>query len=284
MKIRTWLTERLGIRYPIVQGAFHKFGTSTIAGPVSAAGGLGIITAHCFDSPQKLVEDIRKVRKLTGNPLGVNFTIIPGRTGSCDDFQSRVEAALAEKVEVIFTSAYDGSPIGQRVKAAGGVWIHKCATLKHAVSTAKKGADAVVIVGLEGTGFKNPVQNTTLVSITALRRRIGIPLIAAGGIGDGRGLASALAMGACGVYLGTAFMATRECRIPDKWKQAITNQDIADPDYHRRIYHLQGRDSVVHSMASGVLDSIPTVAGRLTGIMTEAGEVIQEMSACLETD
>jgi NAD(P)H-dependent flavin oxidoreductase YrpB (nitropropane dioxygenase family) len=90
MQIKTWLTERLGIRYPIIQGAFHKFGTSALAGPVSAAGGLGIITAHCFDTPEKLIEDIRKVRTMTPNPVGVNFTIIPGKLGSCEDYASRM--------------------------------------------------------------------------------------------------------------------------------------------------------------------------------------------------
>lgn len=281
MRIQTWLTERLGVRYPIVQGAFHSFGTSEIAGPVCAAGGLGIITAHCFDTPEALRADIRKVRAMTGNPLGVNFTVFPGRPDIYEAYQSRVEAALDEHVEAIFTSAYDGSPIGRRVQEAGTVWIHKCATMKHALSTAAKGADAIVIVGLEGTGFKNPEQNTTLINITALRRRISIPLIAAGGIGDGRGLAAALAMGACGVYLGTAFMATTECRIPDKWKHAIAAQDISDPGYHRKIFHMQSRDSVVHSMASGTLDSIPTAAGRISSIMNEASEIIQELGARL---
>lgn len=281
MRIQTWLTERLGVRYPIVQGAFHSFGTSDIAGPVCAAGGLGIITAHCFDTPEALRADIRKVRAMTGSPLGVNFTVFPGRTGIYEAYRSRVEAALDEHVEVIFTSAYDGSPIGRQVQKAGTVWIHKCATIKHALSTAAKGADAIVIVGLEGTGFKNPEQNTTLINITALRRRISTPLIAAGGIGDGRGLAAALAMGACGVYLGTAFMATTECCIPDKWKRAIAAQDITDAGYHRKIFHMQSRDSVVHSMASGTLDSIPTVADRISSIMNEASEIIQELGARL---
>ncbi len=278
MRIQTWLTDRLSIRYPVIQGAFHKFGTAKIAGPVSAAGGLGIITAHCFDTPEKLRSDIQKVRETTGNPFGVNFTIMPGKTGSCEDFESRLEAALSEGVNVIFTSAHDGSPIGRRVKQAGKIWIHKCATLKHAISTAKKGADAIVIVGLEGTGFKSPVQNTTLLNITALRRLIDTPLIAAGGIGDGYGVAAALAMGACGVYLGTAFMATQECRISAKWKEAIAGQDITDPEYHRKIFHLEGRDRLIHSMASGVLDTVPAVSDRLNGIMTDTCEIIRGLN------
>lgn len=282
MKIKTWLTDRLGIRFPIIQGAFHKFGTSELAGPVSAAGGLGIITGHCFDSPEKLCEEIRKIRAMTDNPFGVNFTIIPKKLGSCEDYKGRVDAALSAGVKVIFTSAYDGSPIGRMVKQSGGIWIHKCATIKHAISTAEKGADAIVIVGLEGTGFKSPMQNTTLINITALRRMTDTPIIAAGGIGDGYGLASALAMGACGVYLGTAFMATQQCPISVKWKKLIANQDITDPDYHRKIFHLEGLDTAPHSMASGVIESVPSIADRLTEMAAEASEVIRRLNTCID--
>jgi NAD(P)H-dependent flavin oxidoreductase YrpB (nitropropane dioxygenase family) len=211
--------------------------------------------------------------------LGIRYPIIPGKLGSCEDYASRVEAALSEKVEVIFTSAHDGSPIGQRVKEAGCLWIHKCAMIKHAVAIAKRGADAVVVVGLEGAGFKGQTQNTTLVNMTALRRMIDTPLIAAGGIGDGRGLASSLAMGACGVYLGTAFMATKECGISEKWKQTIASQDVSDPDYHSRLMSALGKESILHSMASGMIDTIPTVADRLEGIMDEACEVIRNLNA-----
>jgi len=279
MKLRTWLTERLGIRYPIVQGAFHRFGTSEIAGPVSAAGGLGMITAHNFPSPEELRVDIRRARAMTANPIAVNFTVMPATAGKatkagrpCDNWHPWLEATLDEGIRAIFTSAYDGSPIGQRAKEAGAVWVHKCATIRHAVSASKKGADAIVIVGIEGGGFKNPNQNTTFVNITALRRVIPLPLIAAGGIGDGRGVAAAIAMGACGVYMGTAFMATKECPISNRWKQVIRDQDITDPKYHGRVLNLGGGEQIIHSMASGVIDRVKTVREFIDDMILEMNE------------
>ena len=279
MAFHTALTELTGVRYPIIQGAFAGFGKSDLAGPVSKAGALGIITAHCFKDPESLRADIRRAQDLTANPLAVNFSILPRLDLTCENYLPRVEAALAEGIKIIFTSAYDGSPIGKMVQQAGAVWIHKCATLRHALSTARKGADAIVIVGLEGTGYKSPEQNTTLINITALRRRTPTPLIAAGGIGDGRGLAAALAMGACGVYLGTAFMATQECRIPVGLKRKILEQDIMDKDYHDKILVPGAHDRGLHSMACAVLDSIPTAAELIERLVAEAEQAIAELSA-----
>lgn len=283
MALQTWFTKRVGTRHPIIQGAFHRFGDSRLAGPVSAAGGLGVITAHNFPTPDALRADLRRAREATGNPIGVNFTIAPGgtpaREGRPRDAQAYapwLEATLDEGVEVVFTSAYDGSPVGRRAKEGNAVWIHKCATLKHAVSAARKGADAIVIVGIEGSGFKSPNQHTTLSNITILRRLVSTPVIAAGGIGDGRGLAAALTMGACGVYLGTAFMTTRECPIAEKWKRAIVEQDVTDPNYIRKLLHSGGKDRVLHSTAAGAIEEIRTVPDFVEALVRDAEQVLGE--------
>jgi len=290
MKLNTWLTSTLGIQYPVIQGAFERFGTSALAGPVSAAGGLGIITAHNFADAQALRDDIRRAKDMTDNTIGVNFSVLPddrskfpaskhipkGAT-NCEGYYPRLEVALDEGVQAIFTAGYDGSRLGHRAQQAGAVWIHKAVALRHAVSTAHKGADALVITGLEAAGFKNPQQNTTLINITALRRMVSTPLIAAGGIGDGYGLAAALAMGACGVYMGTAFMATRECPISAKWKQLIVDQDITDPEYHRKVLSLGSQALLIPSMASAVINQSTTVAEFMTFLMQEADQAIQAL-------
>ena len=146
--------------------------------------------------------------------------------------------------------------------------------IKHAISIADKGADAVVIVGLEGTGYKNPEQNSTMINMTTARRLIKVPLIAAGGIGDARGFVAALAMGASGIYMGTSFMATREFPVPDTLKNKIVNQDMLDSEYCRKIYQLD--HGGVHSLASGVIDSIPTVKDYIEGIIKEGEEIMAE--------
>ena len=139
-------------------------------------------------------------------------------------------------VTIFTTSAYQAPGLGTKIKDAGCYWFHKCVTMKHALAAQKVGADAVTLVGLEGTGFKNPVQNTTLVNITMARRLLNEPIIAAGGIGDARGFLGALAMGADAVCLGSSIIATSESLASENWKQKVLNQDIFDEKYYKKIF------------------------------------------------
>jgi nitronate monooxygenase len=274
MKVDNTLTRMLGIRYPIIQGAFGPkgMGTSRIAVPVSEAGGLGVLTSISYESPEAFQQDLRDARGRTDKPIGVNFSLLKEQNLLEAYHEEYVRVALEEGIGIVFTSAYDGSAIGRRCRAAGCVWIHKCATIEHALSSARKGADAVVLVGLEGTGFKSPLQNSTLVNITAARRLTDTPLIAAGGIGDAHGFVAALAMGAVGVYLGTAMMATREFQAPDGLKEKIVRQDILDADYRRGIY--RAGHSLKPSLASAVIDSLPTVREFFDRLIEETGEIM----------
>jgi len=218
----------LGSRYPIIQGAFNGFGRSELAAPVSDAGAFGIITAGALRTPDRLREDIRRARSMTDKPFGVNLSV------GIKHIDEMREVAIEEKVPVIFTAVYRSDDHGKRIKEAGLKWVHKVATVKHAMAAERQGADAVVIVGLEGAGFKARDQLPTLVSITAAARQMKIPLIAAGGIGDARGLLAALSMGAEGIYMGTRFMATRECPISDNYKQKLVKAQPWDKEYRER--------------------------------------------------
>jgi NAD(P)H-dependent flavin oxidoreductase YrpB (nitropropane dioxygenase family) len=226
---KTRITELLGCEYPIIQGAFGGFGTSALAAPVSAARGFGIITAGALHTPEKLRQDITKARSMTDSPFGVNLSI-----GICPHIDEMREVAIEEKVPVIFTAAYRADDHGKRVQQAGLKWIHKVATIEHALAAERQGADAVVIVGLEGAGFKNITQLPTLITITTAVRLLRIPVIAAGGIGDAHGFLAALGMGAEGIYMGTRFMATKECPISDRYKQALVAAQPWDPEYRDR--------------------------------------------------
>ena len=274
MKFENRLTRLLGVKYPIIQGAFGWPGTggSEIAVPVSEAGGLGIMTTICYKSPQLFEKDLQLAKSLTDKPFGVNFSIIKGTCYDSDFHKDYVEVALQEGIKTIFTSASNGSQIGHIFQEAGCHWIHKCATIKHAVSAADKGADAVVIVGLEGTGFKSREQNTTLINMTNASRMIKAPVVAAGGIADGKGLVAALAMGAEAIYMGTAFMATKEFKAPDTLKDNVINQKITDPAYIRRVIELE--HGGLHSFASGVIDSLPSVKEFINRIIAEATETV----------
>jgi nitronate monooxygenase len=277
MRFDNALTRMLGVRYPIIQGAFgpNGMGTSAIAVPVSEAGGLGILTSLTFSTPDEFQEDIRKAKAATEKPFAVNFTVFKEGPGDNSYHEDYLKIALDEGIGTVFTSAYDGSLIGKRVKNAGGNWIHKCATLEHAVSTARKGVDAIVIVGIEGAGIKSPNQCSTLVNMTVARRLIDVPLIAAGGIGDARGFMSALSMGASGIYMGTAFMATREFQIPDGLKDRIVDQEILDAEYRNKV--LRGERGNHPSLASGVVDSIPTVQEFIESLVAGAEEIVSEL-------
>jgi nitronate monooxygenase len=229
MNWKTRVTDLLGSKYPIIQGAFGGFGTSTLAAPVSEAGGFGIITASALRTPERLREDIRKARSMTDRPFGVNLSI-----GLCPSIDEMRGVAIEERVPVIFTAAYRADDHARRIKEAGLKWVHKVVTVKHALAAERHGADAVVIVGLEGTAFKNVNQLPTLVGITTAARLMKVPLIAAGGIGDARGFLAALAMGAEGIYMGTRFLATRECPVSERYKQKLVQAEPWDPEFRDR--------------------------------------------------
>ncbi|GAH00837.1 unnamed protein product, partial [marine sediment metagenome] len=211
--------------------------------------------------------------------FGVIDDVIPtyrgGRSQSEESYFDFVDIALEAGVKVITTSAYKAAQIGKKVHDAGCVWFHKSATVKHAISAERAGADAVTIVGLEGTGFKNPNQNTTLINMTMARKLIKVPLIAAGGIGDARGFLAALAMGADAVCFGSAIMATKESPASETWKNQVLHQDIFDEKFYKRIYHLELRDSPIGSMAVGHVNEETSIKEFIENIATNAEKILR---------
>jgi nitronate monooxygenase len=276
MKFDNALTRMLGVKYPIIQGAFGwpGTGTSKIAVPAAEAGGLGILTTICYKNPEEFAEDVRAAKAMTDKPFAVNFSLLKGTKYDDAYHEEYVQITMEEGIQTVFTSAYDGSFIGRRFKERGCNWIHKCATLEHAISISKKGVDAVVIVGREGTGYKNPNQNSTLINMTMGRKLIDVPLIAAGGIADARGFVAALAMGASAVYIGTAFMATEEFQIPPKAKDKILQQTIMDAEFRKKIYEMDhsGRPS----LAAGLVTSVRPVKQYIDDMIREAEEIMSE--------
>ena len=224
MEWKTRLTELLGIKYPIIQGSFAGFGDSRLATSVSEAGGLGMITAGALKTPENLREDIRRARSITDRPIAVNLSV-----GMCPRIDEMRDVAIEEEIPVVETSAFMAEEHGKKLKQAGIIWIHKVATVEHAVAAARQGADAVVIVGIEGTGFKSMRQLPISIAIPMAVKQMDVPVAVAGGIGSGRGLLSALALGGEGVYMGTAFMATKECPIPEKHKRLLVDSSPSDP-------------------------------------------------------
>jgi nitronate monooxygenase len=229
-KWKTRVTELLGCEYPILQGALSRIGNWEFAAAVSEAGAHGCLTAAVSLTPEKLREDIRRCRAATSKSFEVNVTM-----GMCPHLDEMLKVCLDEDVEVIETAVFSADELGKRIKDAGRIWIHKTATLKHALHAEKSGADAVIIVGLEGIGFKNILQLPTMTTIAWAARNIKIPIIAAGGIGDAHTFLGALALGAEGVMMGTAFMATKECPISDRFKQSMVRAFPDNPHFRHTV-------------------------------------------------
>ena len=263
-------------------GAFAGVGRAEFAAAFSNAGGLGIITAINFFKIEDFEEELEKMLRLTKKPFGINFSIMPPimakkvpKPKTEDSYMDYLNLALDKGIKIFTTSAYQAPTIGKKIKENGGIWFHKCTTLKHAFSAEQAGADGVTLVGVEGTGFKNPLQNTTLVNITMAKKLLKIPVIAAGGIGDHRGFLAALAMGADAVCFGTAIMATKECKMPQSYKRKLIDQDIFNKEYYKQIFHHQLKDKSIWSMAAGHIDKVISVKEFIDTIINNTTEILK---------
>jgi NAD(P)H-dependent flavin oxidoreductase YrpB (nitropropane dioxygenase family) len=277
---KTKINQITGTKYPLIMAAFARLGTIQFAAAFSNAGGLGIITALNYNI-EEFESKLTEMKSLTKEPFGVNITVVPPGVSrsigllSERDYIKYVEVALNQGVKIFTTSAYQASFIGKRVHEAGGFWFHKCALLRHAISAEKVGADALTIIGLEATGFKNPYQHTTLVNMTLGKRILNVPLIAAGGIGDGRSFLSCLAMGADGVCLGTAIIPSVESPLDDLQKTMWLNTDILTTEYHDSLYHFSLSGTRVPSTAIAYHKSVKPVKQIIENIIFEAESVLK---------
>lgn len=222
--MHTRFTELVNIRYPIVQGGLSHLSYAELAAAVSNAGGLGQIGCACFSTPDELQADIQKAKRLTDKPFGVNFPIghIP-----LDAF---VDAALAENPAVISITGGNPEPLLKRIQQSG-VPV-RTMVLVAGVRAARKaeslGADAVIAVGYEGGGHLGRDDIGTMVLTPRIVEAISIPVLASGGVADGRGLAASLALGAEGIELGTRFVAVRESNAHSHYQQALVEAQETD--------------------------------------------------------
>jgi NADH:quinone reductase (non-electrogenic) len=204
---QTRVTEILNIQYPIIQGGLAHLAYSELAAAVSNAGGLGQITAMSLDNPIQLREEIRKVKQLTRKPFGVNYAI--GQHNR--PFEEMLQVAIDEEVPVVSMTGGNPAPIFEQLKGTAIKKLVLVAARRQAEKAEELGADAVMVVGQEGGGHLGRDDIGTIVLIPQVVDAVSIPVIASGGIGDGRGLMAALSLGAEGIEMGTRFIATKEC-------------------------------------------------------------------------
>jgi len=280
--MKTRVTELLGIEVPIVQGGMQWVGRAELASAVSNAGGLGILTALTQPTPEALAEEIERCRAMTDRPFGVNLTILP--TASPPPYDRYLEVIAESGVKILETAGYNPKNFIAKTKAAGITVVHKCTSVRHALSAERAGVDAISIDGFEAAGHPGEDDVGGLILFPAAARQVKIPLIASGGIGDGRTMAAAMALGAEGVNMGTRFCATQEAPIHQKIKEALVAAGERDTTLIFRTLRNTGR--VLKNAVSEEVVAIETrpggakfedihhlVAGARGRAALEAGEV-----------
>lgn len=285
--MKTQVTDLFGIRYPILCGGLMWLATPELCAAISNAGGLGNLTAAIYESGEALRQAIRRTRALTDRPFAVNLTLLPSIRVTRETHADYFRAICEERVPALEVSGvpldrYFGPQAIAEAKEAGICLVHKVGSVRHALHAEKVGYDAVIAVGFEAGGHPLADDVTTLVLVPRVVESVGIPVIAGGGIADGRGLAAALALGADGVLMGSRFIATRECRVHKRIKQELIQRQETDTTLICSTLELQARvlrnpvaEQVleIEARGGGLEEIYPLIAGQRTEAAWQTGDV-----------
>ena len=225
--IETRITEMLGIEKPIIQAAMGWIARSQLSSAFSNAGGMGIIETSSGEL-DAVREEIRKMHNLTDRPFGVNVAQAFVRDPDI------VQFVIDQGVRFVTTSAGDPMRYTEMLKSAGLTVFHVVPSLKGALRAIEAGVDGLIVEGGEGGGFKNPQDVASMVLIPLICEKVDVPVVAAGGIIDGRSMAAAFALGAEGVLMGTRVLSSEESPVHQNWKDAIVEADATDTVFLNR--------------------------------------------------
>ncbi len=281
------VTQHLGTKYPIIQAPMGWIARSKLASSVSNAGGLGVIETSSGEV-DICKEEIKIMSELTENPFGVNLPILFLQDDSIVDFVAECG------VKFVTTSAGSPAKYIDKLKGAGLTVYHAVPSLAGALKAAEAGVDGLVVEGTEGGGFKSPEEVGLFVLIQAIRKKVDLPIIAAGGIADGQGMAAAFSVGAEGIQMGTRFVSSQESPVHENWKKAILNGTESDTyvlnktgspclraiktDYTKEIYEKGSMDMSVFKGVQdlyfgGNLNAAPALTGQSMGLIDEIKSV-----------
>jgi NADH:quinone reductase (non-electrogenic) len=239
MSLTTKFTEVFGVEHPIAQGGMQWVGRAELVAAVANSGALGFITALTQPTPKDLANEIAKTRDLTDKPFGVNLTILPSiNPPPYDEYRQVIVDA---GIKIVETAGSNPAPHLPMFHENGIKVLHKCTSVRHAVKAQSLGVDGISIDGFECAGHPGEDDIPNLILIPAAVRALKIPIVASGGIGDGRGMAAALALGAQGINMGTRFMCTQEAPIHDNIKQALVRAGERDTNLMFRTMHNTAR-------------------------------------------
>lgn len=308
MAIRTRFTEVFGIEHPVVGGALMHLSRAPLVAAVSKAGGVGVLASAIFRDKESFRDEVRRIRDLTDRPFAVNLNLFPMMRPL--DNRHYLEVLVAEGVRIVETSGHDlPEDLAADIKGASLLWMHKCAAVRHARRAERLGADAVTVVGYENGGATGKYDVTTMVLVPATREAVSVPVIAGGGVSDGRGLAAVLALGADAAIIGSRLVLTEECGVHENVRKVLLEADIYDTTLvmrsigmaHRVLLNEASRKVLeIESRGGGLDELMPHIIGEQTrkvyfdgdvdagmnyisqavGLMREvrpAGEVVRDM-------
>lgn len=225
--LKTKATEILGIEYPILNGAMQWIATAPLVAAVSEAGGLGVLSAASFATAEDMRAELKVIKSMTDKPFAVNLTLMPSLAPP--DYPSYIKVAAEEGVRIIETSGRAPDKLMPLMKEYGMVTMHKCTTIKHALKAQSCGCDMVILDGCECAGHIGENDITTMTLVPRGADVLDIPVIACGGVQDGRSLAAVLMLGAVGATIGTRFFVSKESPALEKVKEFVA-KDVTEMD------------------------------------------------------
>ena len=275
------ITEMLGCKYPIIQAPMGWIARSQLASAVSNAGGFGIIETSSGEVDQ-CKEEIRKMATLTNSPFGVNLPIL-----FLSD-ESMLEVVIGENIKFVTTSAGDPAKYIHKLKEADIKVFHAVPSLAGALKAVEAGVDGLVVEGTEGGGFKSPEEVGLHVLIQSIRKHTDLPIVAAGGIVDGIGMAAAFAAGAEGIQMGTRFVSSEESPVHENFKGAIVSgseqgtyilnkkskpciralkTDLTDKIYEEGQMDMSALSGIKNLYFGGDMNAAPALEGQSIGLI-----------------
>jgi len=288
---KTRITDLFDIEHPIVGGCMMHISGPPFVAAVSNAGALGMMASAMFETQDAFRQAVRQVKTLTEKPFGVNLSLFPALRPIDNDLY--VEVILEQGVPVVETSGHrPPAELLARLKAAGVKTMHKCVSVRHALSAQTAGVDAVTVFGSEGGGHIGELGLATMVLVPRAVDELDVPVLAAGGIADGRGLLAALALGADGVTIGTRLLVTQECPIHQNLKQALVVATELDTlpilgSLHNTLRAWKNPAAIkVAELEAGkaeLWEILSIVAGTETKRMYREGEVDAAVLACSQS-
>ncbi|HOG07071.1 MAG: nitronate monooxygenase [Syntrophales bacterium] len=226
--LKTRITELLGIQHPVLMGAMHRVTTAEMVAAVAEAGGIGFIPAAAFASLDALRGEIRKARTLTDGPIGLNISLVPAVHPGEKRIREIIEVGVEEGVGAFETAGGSPAAFLPLIKASRIPVLHKVTQVRYARKAEEIGADAVIVIGCEGGGYIGPAEIPTMILVEGAARALSIPVVAAGGIADGRTMAAALTLGAEGVLMGTRFIASTEAGLHARYQERLVETGETD--------------------------------------------------------